>query len=905
MSLKVYISPNFRGEDKGDGGVRRVVDAQREHLGKYDIEVVEEPRYADVLAIHIMQEGKVLERFPEIPLVAHSHGLYWAEYDWRVKKGDQEAVPAWIKSANSGCMELIRQADFITAPSEWVAQVIRRNTLRWVIPIGHGINLDEWPEPENYDDTPGPVLWNKTRVDAVCDPREVNQLADLVPDVPFLSTYGDGKLPNMILTGTLPYENAKALIQDAGVYLCTARETFGIGTLEAMACGVPILGWAYGGQMDIVEHKKTGWLAPPGDYENLVEGLRYCLNHKARMGREARAAVEKRYQWEPIIGVYAALYKAAFEYAQKERPKVSVIVTAYDLEKYLPEALESVIGQSMGDWECVIVDDHSPDSCGQIAERFVKRDSRFSVIHNEENQYLAGALNTGIAAAKGKYILPLDADNFLPHRTLEWLANHLDDNRNIHIAYGNVEFLDPPSADHPEGRRWHSGWPPEFKGEWQVQRPENQDRPNNLIPSTSLFRREVWELTGGYRQRYRTAEDADFWTRATSYGFRAVRAVEADTLVYRNRDESMSRTEELPDWTLWFPWSRDLSAPPAAVIAEIQAPIPMYLPAAVSIIIPVGPGHEELLIDALDSVDAQAFRRWECIVVNDTGRPLRWVPSWAKIITTSGKIGVAAARNLGVAASTAKLFLPLDADDTITMDCLVHMVRTQKEFGGYVYCDWYKRETGKPTEVWEVSDWNAQFLIDRGSLHAVTALYPKAAWEAIGGFDEELSAWEDWDFQLKLANTGWCGTRIPQPLFTYRVDKGTRREDNFGGGPGSSGFEISKQGILRKWKPFFDGKEELMGCRSCPNGGGGQLQPPPTFSSTAPVMAANELEKYEIFEYIGSKAGTMNFRGRETGTMYRFSNRPSERRKYVLKADAEFFEQRPDFNKVDKRAPVA
>jgi glycosyltransferase involved in cell wall biosynthesis len=754
------------------------------------------------------------------------------------------------------------------------------------------------------------VLWNKTRIDAICDPREVNALADLAPDVPFLSTFGDNALENMVLTNTLPYENAKALVRAAGVYLCTARETFGIGTLEAMASGVPVLGWDYGGQSDIIDHKQDGWLSPYGDYQHLLEGLRYCLTHKERLGRVGRAKVIERYQWKDVIGQYAALYQRVYEEAQIERPKVSVIVPAYNLEKYLPQALQSILDQTMGDWECVVVDDASPDGCGMIAEKFAREDSRFKVIHNEENQYLAGALNTGVEASHGKYIVPLDADNLITDHTLEWLANALDDTRRIHIAYGNVEFLDPPSVDHPEGHRWHSGWPPAFQTEWQVQWPEGQDKANNLIPSTAMYRRAVWEQTGGYRTRYKTAEDADFWTRASSYGFRAERVTEADTLVYRNRVESMSRTEDTPDWTLWFPWSRDLAAPPAAVATEVQVPIPMYLPAAVNIVIPVGPGHEEVLVDALDSVDAQVFRRWECTVVNDTGKPLKRLPSWVRLVEPVfdqpiESIGVAAARNVGIEASNAKLFLPLDADDTITADCLVHMMRIYEQYGGYVYSDWYKREKGKETEVWETADYDAQLLIDKGSLHAVTALYPKEAWEDVGGFDPELSAWEDWDFQLKLANKEWCGTRIPQPLFTYRVDLGTRREDNFGGGPGSPGFEESKKGILEKWQPFFSGEEELVGCRSCGKGGGAKLQPPPTYSSKAPVIPDSELENYVIYEYTGAKAGAMNFRGQATGTQYRFSNRPSEQRKFVHVDDEKFFSQRPDFQKVEKNAPVA
>src|SRR3989337_1643222 len=104
-----------------------------------------------------------------------------------------------------------------------------------------------------------------------------------------------------------------------------------------------------------------------------------------------------------------------------------------------------------------------------------------------------------------------------------------------------------------------------------------------------MSRRSVWELTGGYRRRWKTAEDADFWTRATSYGFRAEMVTEADVLTYRNREERMSRQHQLRDWTTWYPWSREMAAAPAAITYEKQVPVPSYEPLLVSVIIPVGP----------------------------------------------------------------------------------------------------------------------------------------------------------------------------------------------------------------------------------------------------------------------------------------------------------------------------
>lgn len=859
--MKLYLCPEFAGEDNADGGVRRVVEAQRRWLPEFGVELVDSPMLADLCAAHIFALPDVLDS--DKPLVVHSHGLYWYGYEW----------PNWALKANTNCMESIRQADLVTAPSEWVAQALRRNSLRRVEVVGHGLDIEDWSPAENR----GYVLWNKTRVDPICDPEPLNSLARLARDVGFVTTFGDDA-PNLTVTGALPYEQAKELVRHAGVYLCTAKETFGIGTLEAMACGVPVLGWRWGGQADIVWHKETGWLAEPGDYEGLLEGLHYCLENRKRLGTRAREVVARSYKWRDVARRYVSLYESLLK--RGAGPKVSVVVPAYSLAEFLPEALDSVLSQSYKDWECIVVDDASPDACGEIADDYAKRDSRFRVIHNEENQYLAGALNVGIAAANGQYILPLDADNVLPPATLSLLADALDSNRDIHIAYGSVEFLEE------DGRRWHSGWPPEFRADRQLLYRAGDGRPANLMPSTSMYRRCVWELTGGYRGRYRTAEDADFWTRAVSYGFRPKQVTHADTLVYRNRLDSMSREESLKDWTAWMPWCRDEALPPAAVISDIQAPIPAFDAPRIAVVIPVGPAHRELVVDALDSVDAQTFRDWECIVVNDSGEPLRWVPSWAKVIETAENLGVAACRNMGISASAAPLFVPLDADDTLEPQALTKMLEIYERYGGYIYSDMLEVWQGEEPKVWQAPEYDARLLLSKGCLHAVTGLYRKADWETIGGYDEELPAWEDWDFQLKLANRGICGTRVPEPLFAYRKDTGSRREENY------ADFEGSKSGILERWEEYFQGRKELMGCRGCPGGGGGRVSQQIIPSQRAEPPPSGE--GYVTVEYTGAKLGAFSMRG-SNGQLYRFSADPRERIKYVLATDAGLFRDRTDF----------
>ena len=169
----------------------------------------------------------------------------------------------------------------------------------------------------------------------------------------------------------------------------------------------------------------------------------------------------------------------------------------------------------------------------------------------------------------------------------------------------------------------------------------------------------------------------------------------------------------------------------------------------------------------------------------------------------------------------------------------------------------------------------------------------------MGGFDEEIPAWEDWDYQLRLASKGICGTRIPEPLFTYRKDTGQRREENY------AQFEISKQGILKKWGPYFNGQEELMGCRSCPGGGGKKssptAQPKVLRQAAAAAPPIPESEDFLLVEYTGAREGTLSYRG-PTGQMYRFS--AYERQKMVHPRDLNYFLSFGEFRLIEKEAPI-
>ena len=356
--LKVFISPRFGEADKGEGGVRRTVEMQHRTFASVGLDIVETPEEADIIIVHIMEQPHWLRRYPDTPIVADCHGLYWAEYEWE----------NWALKANGKVMETIRMADGVIVHSEWVAQAIRRHTMRQVYNVPHGINLAEWQPTK---DNSGYVLWNKNRPDPICNPLWVFELAERLPDIKFVTTFGrddDESFSNVEVAGRVPYEEAKAMVKAAGIYLCTTRETFGIGTLEAMAAGIPIVGYNWGGQREFLVHKESAWLSRPNDADALAEGILWALGHRQQLARKAKAVV-KQFDEDKVAQTYAAALAdvgARFAY-RRAGPRTSIVVTAHNLEKYLPDTLDSVVAQTDDDWECIVVDDASPDKSGEIA----------------------------------------------------------------------------------------------------------------------------------------------------------------------------------------------------------------------------------------------------------------------------------------------------------------------------------------------------------------------------------------------------------------------------------------------------------------------------------------------------------------------------------------------------------
>lgn len=297
MKIKMFPHPD---DVKGTSGIDQVVLAYAKHLPALGIEIVhsEEPTF-DLVAGHA-GTGATLDH----PFVVHCHGLHWT--------GDY-ACEQWQYYVNAQVINSIRMASEVTVPSAWVAESFQRD-LRytpWVIP--HGIDADDWLHDEPQDDF---VLWTKNRAHDVCDASPVVGLAHKFPKQHFVSTFvprGSTVMSNIsVLGGIIPHDQMKRLTQSCLVYLSTTKETFSIGVLEAMAAGRPVLGFDFGGNSFLIQHGVNGYLAKPGDFDSLAEGLRYCITHRETLGRNGMEIV-RAYTWEKacelVVGVYTLALK--------------------------------------------------------------------------------------------------------------------------------------------------------------------------------------------------------------------------------------------------------------------------------------------------------------------------------------------------------------------------------------------------------------------------------------------------------------------------------------------------------------------------------------------------------------------------------------------------------------------
>lgn len=216
---------------------------------------------------------------------------------------------------------------------------------------------------------------------------------------------------------------------------------------------------------------------------------------------------------------------------QKTVPLISVIIPTYQNKLvYLKLAIGSILNQSFGDFEVLLIDDGNTDECLAYMLTIEKQDERVHLIRNNQKNGLAAALNKGLSMARGKYIARMDADDIsisdrfqkqidflLKHAEVDVLGSTMD------VIDGNGEFV-----EHIEMNQGHE----EIKAQAYLSCP--------VMHPSVMFQKESILSIGGYNPDFKMAEDYELWLRALRRGL-IFHNLQEPLLCYRIEKESFER----------------------------------------------------------------------------------------------------------------------------------------------------------------------------------------------------------------------------------------------------------------------------------------------------------------------------------------------------------------------------
>ncbi len=185
-------------------------------------------------------------------------------------------------------------------------------------------------------------------------------------------------------------------------------------------------------------------------------------------------------------------------------PKVSVIMSVYNAEKHVKEAIDSILNQTFSDFEFIIVNDGSTDRTSEILKSYT--DLRLIIV-NQANKGVTRSLNKAIEMARGQYIARMDADDISLPQRLQMQVEFLEEHPAVSLVGTSVLQIDE------DGK---------IMAEWSLLTESAQIKKallteNQFCHGSVMFRRERIEKVGGYREEFERAQDYDLWLRIAEH----------------------------------------------------------------------------------------------------------------------------------------------------------------------------------------------------------------------------------------------------------------------------------------------------------------------------------------------------------------------------------------------------
>ena len=183
------------------------------------------------------------------------------------------------------------------------------------------------------------------------------------------------------------------------------------------------------------------------------------------------------------------------------QPLISVVIPVYNVsEKHLTECIESVIGQTYGNWELCLADDASTWDCVKPVLKRYEGNNQIKVVYREENGHISAATNSAIEIATGEFIAFMDCDDVLAPNALYEMAKKLNEGMDYDFIYSDEDKINH------DGTNRHM---PHFKSDWA---------PDTLMSYMytshfSMYRKSIVDELGGLRIGYEGSQDYDLTLR--------------------------------------------------------------------------------------------------------------------------------------------------------------------------------------------------------------------------------------------------------------------------------------------------------------------------------------------------------------------------------------------------------
>lgn len=215
-------------------------------------------------------------------------------------------------------------------------------------------------------------------------------------------------------------------------------------------------------------------------------------------------------------------------------PLFSVVIPCYNAQHTLRETVQSVLAQTLADWELLIVDDGSCDASLELIAELAAADSRILVL-TSGHAGVSHARNQGILSSNGRYLAFLDADDVWHPEKLARHAEHLARRPDVGVSFGRVQFMSPAGRRLPQ----FSAVPAAGLSPFSLLTENHVSTSSNIVA-----RRELFEALGGFQQDMSFAEDQEWLLRVALDGRWQVAGIGQTLVYYRTSAGSLSSSLE-------------------------------------------------------------------------------------------------------------------------------------------------------------------------------------------------------------------------------------------------------------------------------------------------------------------------------------------------------------------------